>query len=157
MFHPLYQLIHTLRRWPKWRMNEMRWRSEVFFRWRRCRPGHCVEVPRIWVIRDDTVQIQWLVSSPLLTYRLEFRRFVFKKRPFMGHTGYGASRTWAWFHCWCDDLKSWWLARVGDWRRRGGVRPSERGTVKIGDRDAVSITQMFEHLYCIWWVDVAYW
>ena len=37
------------------------------------------------------------------------------------------------------------------------MRFSERGAVEVGDRDAVSITQMFEHFYCIWWMDIAYW
>jgi len=29
--------------------------------------------------------------------------------------------------------------------------------MEVRNRDAVLISQMFEHLCCIWWMDVAYW
>ena len=137
----------------------MGWSGKALFcRWRR-RTSRCIEGTRIWVIGHDTVQQQRLVwyGPLLLTYLFKFRCFVLQEGPFIGHTAPTTTSACTRFYSWCNDLVGWWFAKVGDRRWRGSVRFSERGTVEVGDRDAVSITQMFEHFYCIWWVDIAYW
>lgn len=159
LLHPLCQSIHIFWWWPEWGTDELGRSGKVLFcRWR-CRTTHCIESTRMWVRGDDTVQQQRFIrrGSLLLPYLLKLRCFVLQEGPFIGHTAPATTSACTRFYGWCNDLVGWWFASVGDRRGRASVRFSERGTVEGGDRDAMSITQMFEHLYCIWWVDIAYW